>query len=127
MLEQEIMSVKYEYFNLPSNYTPYKASFMIQMVYLLQRSFSNYFRNYKVVITDLLMVIVTAILGGLIFYQSYDRDSNDQCWFDQRNSFNIGFALFYTLTVTVIVSMLAAVLAFPIGNFIAKIFFTKIN
>lgn len=86
------------------------------MNYLLQRSFSNYFRNYKVVITDLLMVIITAILGGLIFFKSYDRDSNGQCWFDQRNSFNIGFALFYTLTVTVIVSMLAAVLAFPLGN-----------
>lgn len=86
------------------------------MNYLLQRSFSNYFRNYKVVITDLLMVVVTAILGGLIFFQSYDKDSNNQCWFDQRNAYNIGFALFYTLTVTVIVSMLAAVLAFPIGN-----------
>jgi ABC-type phosphate transport system permease subunit len=85
------------------------------MIHLVQRSFSNYFRNYKVVFTDLIMVLVTAILGGLIFFQSYDKDSNGKCWFDQRNSFNIGFALFYTLTVTVIVSMLAAVLAFPMG------------
>jgi hypothetical protein len=61
------------------------------------------------------MVIVTAILGGLIFFQSFDKDSDGKCWFDQRNSVSVSFALFYTLSVTVIVGMLAAVLAFPSG------------
>ena len=35
------------------------------MIHLMQRSFSNYFRNQKVVITDLLMVIVT---GDMTLY-----------------------------------------------------------
>jgi hypothetical protein len=83
------------------------------MTYLLQRSFFNYVRNYKVVITDLLMVIATAILGGLIFYQT-GQNQNGVCIFDQRAVANISFALFYTITVTVIVSLLAAVMAFPI-------------
>ncbi len=83
------------------------------MMFLLQRSFFHYVRNYKVVITDLLMVIATAILGGLIFYQT-GSNQNGVCIFDQRAVANISFALFYTITVTVIVSLLAAVMAFPI-------------
>ncbi len=85
------------------------------MIHLMGRTFFNYFRNHSLVITDLLMVIVTAILGGLIFFQSFDKDSDGKCWFDQRNSVSVSFALFYTLSVTVIVGMLAAVLAFPSG------------
>jgi len=52
---------------------------------------------------------VTALLGGLIYYQT-GYETNGVCSFDQRSSENISFALFYTITVTVIVSMLAAVM-----------------
>ena len=52
---------------------------------------------------------VTALLGGLIYYET-GKNINGTCEFDQRSSENVSFALFYTITVTVIVSMLAAVM-----------------
>ena len=54
----------------------------------------------------------TAILGGLIFFKT-GSNQDGKCVFDQRGIANISFALFYTVTVTVIVSLLAAVMAFP--------------
>jgi hypothetical protein len=52
---------------------------------------------------------VTALLGGLIYYKT-SENINGICSFDQRAAENISFALFYTITVTVIVSMLSAVM-----------------
>ncbi len=52
---------------------------------------------------------MTALLGGLIYYKTSDN-INGTCTFDQRAAENISFALFYTITVTVIVSMLSAVM-----------------
>lgn len=57
----------------------------------------------------LLIKKVTALLGGLIYYET-GKNINGTCEFDQRSSENVSFALFYTITVTVIVSMLAAVM-----------------
>lgn len=52
---------------------------------------------------------MTALLGGLIYYKT-SENVNGTCTFDQRAAENISFALFYTITVTVIVSMLSAVM-----------------
>lgn len=82
-LIKKIDQVKQEPFIAPSNYSLYKATWSDQMQFLLQRSFFHYVRNVKVVITDLLMVIATAILGGLIFYQT-GSNQNGICIFDQR-------------------------------------------
>ena len=51
-------------------------------------------------------------MGGLIYYQTGERE-NGECKFNQRSARNISFALFYTTTVSVIFSMLAAVMVFP--------------
>ena len=80
-----------------------------QMFYLVQRSFLNYFRNYKVVLNDFLMVLVTALLGGLIYYKTSEIEDG-VCSFDQRAAENVSLALFYTLTVTIVVSLLSAVM-----------------
>lgn len=53
---------------------------------------------------------VTAILGGLIYLNTSQKDSNGNCTFDQRSSQNITLALFYTITVSFVVGILAAVL-----------------
>nr|QUF59472.1 ATP-binding cassette transporter Abcg-like8 [Brachionus angularis] len=111
-LSEKISNVYPEYFSTPTNYTPYKSNFFDQMYNLSKRSFLNYFRNRKVVMNDLGMVIITALLGGLIFFQSSEK-VNGTCTFDQKSSRIISYAMFYTITVSVIFSMLAAVLVFP--------------
>nr|QNH67907.1 ATP-binding cassette transporter subfamily G-like protein 8 [Brachionus rotundiformis] len=112
-LSKKIESVKPEYFSSPPNYTSYRSSWREQMTFLLQRSFFNYIRNRKVVLNDIIMVFVTAILGGSIYYQTGEANSGKECKFDQKSIQNVSFALFYTITVSVIFSMLAAVMAFP--------------
>ena len=113
------------------NDSSYKSNWSDQMYYLIQRCFFNYFRNYKVVFNDLLMVFVsvcyyikvflrsfnwkswifqlTALLGGLIYYKSGSIENN-QCTFDQRSAEMVSFAIFYSITVSVIFSMLNAVM-----------------
>lgn len=59
------------------------------------------------------MAIVTALLGGLIYYKSSEI-VDGVCHYDQRTAQNLQLAMFYTLTVTYIVSMLSAVMAFPL-------------
>jgi hypothetical protein len=55
----------------------------------------------------------TALLGGIIYYHSTEK-INGFVTFDQRTSVIISTALFYTITVMLIVSLLAAALAFPL-------------
>ncbi|CAF1108091.1 unnamed protein product, partial [Brachionus calyciflorus] len=111
-LDKRIQSVKPEYFSSPSNYSPYKSSWSDQMSYLIQRSFFNYIRNHKVVLTDLLMVIMTALLGGFIFFQTSEKDENT-CHFNQKSIKSVIYAIFYTVTVSYIFSIMGAVMAFP--------------
>ncbi|CAF0771945.1 unnamed protein product, partial [Brachionus calyciflorus] len=111
-LDKRIENVKPEYFSSPSNFSPYKSNWCVQMSCLIQRSFFNYIRNHKVVLTDILMVIVTAMLGGLIFFQTGEKDKNT-CHYNQQSIKNVIYAIFYTVTVSVIFSIMGAVMAFP--------------
>nr|APD26558.1 ATP-binding cassette transporter subfamily G-like8 protein [Brachionus koreanus] len=112
-LSKKIESVKPISFNSPPNYTSYKSTWSEQMRHLLQRSFLSYIRNRKVVLNDILMVFVTALLGGSIYYQTGKANNSDNCRYNQQSIQNVSFALFYTITVSVIFCMLAAVMAFP--------------
>lgn len=56
-----------------------------------------------------LVTKLTALLGGLIYYQSGSIEDG-KCTFDQRSAEMISFALFYSITVSVIFSMLNAVM-----------------
>jgi hypothetical protein len=57
---------------------------------------------------------VTALLGGLIYYQTSTLDDNGTCSFDQGSVQIVSFAVFYSITVSVIFSMLNAVMVFPL-------------
>lgn len=47
-------------FNVDKNYSPYKAKWIAQYGFCLQRCFRNYFRQPKVVAIDLIMSIVNS-------------------------------------------------------------------
>jgi hypothetical protein len=53
------------------------------------------------------------MLGGTIYFQSAEVE-DDVCVFDQAVASNIATALFYVVTVVSIISVLSAVLAFPL-------------
>ncbi|RMZ97103.1 hypothetical protein BpHYR1_053968, partial [Brachionus plicatilis] len=65
--------------------------------------------NSRAEILFLMLFKVTAILGGSIFYQTGPTYSSKECKFNQQSIKNVSFALFYTITVSFIFSMLAAV------------------
>nr|UOU03359.1 ATP-binding cassette subfamily G-like 8 [Brachionus rubens] len=111
-LTKQIEQVNQEYFSSPSNYTSYKSTWYDQMQFLVQRSFYNYIRNRKTVMSDIAMIVITAILGGLIYYQVGQKSGN-KCQFNQQGTHNVQFSMFFTVTVSVIFSTLAAVLTFP--------------
>ena len=56
---------------------------------------------------------LTAILGGAIYFQSSGLDGT-VCSYSQRAAYNIGTVIMYTLTVTIILSALAAVMTYPL-------------
>lgn len=56
---------------------------------------------------------LTAILGGIIYFGSSEV-VNGKCQFDQTSTSNIQTALFYTVAVTIIISILAATMTFPL-------------
>jgi hypothetical protein len=45
-------------FRMDENFSPYKASWLTEFLYLLIRGVKNYFRNYRVILADLFMAIV---------------------------------------------------------------------
>ncbi len=53
------------------------------------------------------------MLGGVIYLNSAEIE-NGVCFFDQKVANNISTALFYCVTVVCIISILSAVLAFPL-------------
>ena len=54
------------------NDSSYKSNWSDQMYYLIQRCFFNYFRNYKVVFNDLLMVFVSVCYYTKVFIRSFN-------------------------------------------------------
>ena len=75
------------------------------------KSFLTFQTHY--ILLTLIFLKVTAILGGIIYYHSTEK-IHGIVTFDQRTSAIISTALFYTVTVMLIVSLLAAALAFPL-------------
>lgn len=55
----------------------YKSNWSDQMYYLIQRCFFNYFRNYKVVFNDLLMVFVSVCYYIKVFMRTFDLKKLD--------------------------------------------------
>lgn len=60
-------------------------------------------------ITTILKVLVTAFLGGFIYFKTGIKE-NGACLIEQAAIFNISFALFYTITTSTLFSVLAAVM-----------------
>jgi hypothetical protein len=56
---------------------------------------------------------VTAILGGIIYYQLADKEDG-ACTFSQKNKQNISTAAFYAVSVMTLNNVLAAALTFPL-------------
>lgn len=89
-------------------YARYEATWFVQLLYLLRRSYMNYYRNRRVVFYDFAMTILTALISGLIYYQLAD-EVNGICTFTQKNISNVSRALFFSLTFVIVVSLLSAV------------------
>lgn len=66
---------------------------------------------------------MTAFLGGLIYFQTGTRE-NGSCSIEQRGIINISFALFYTITTSVLFSILAAVMVID-NNIPGRYYFSK--
>ena len=130
-MKEKISAVPKIRFDIPDKFSPYRGTWFTQLLLLLKRSFLNYFRNYRVVINDVIMAFVsnygfwstvflkffclklTAILGGIIYFHSGEK-TDGICIFNQKTSQNISTALFYTVTVMTIISVLAAAMTFPL-------------
>ena len=61
----------------------------------------------------LILFKVTAVLGGVIYYQLSD-EANGICTFSQKNKQNISTAAFYAVSVMTLNNVLAAALTFPL-------------
>ena len=85
-----------------------KSHWYIQLFFLYRRCYQNYFRNTRVVIIDLLMTIITAVLGGTIYFKT-PQDFNNACTFTEKSSANISTALFYSVTAMTVLSVLSAI------------------
>ena len=48
-------------FRMTENFSPYKASWFTEFLYLFIRGMKNYFRNYRVILSDLFMAVVRNI------------------------------------------------------------------
>ena len=55
-------------FRMTENFSPYKASWFTEFLYLFIRGMKNYFRNYRVILSDLFMAVVRNI--KIIYSQS---------------------------------------------------------
>jgi hypothetical protein len=97
------------YFKLNYYFKRYEATWLVQLLYLIKRSYMNYYRNRRVVLYDLAMTVITAIIGGLIYYQ-LSNEVNGVCTFSQKSISNVSRALFFSLTFVVVVSLLSAVI-----------------
>ncbi len=84
------------------------------MFYLLKRSITSYLKNYRLFFIDLFMFVITAVLGGIIYYQNGTISDNGTCQFNQDSLANITFVIFYTIFVTVVYSIVTAVLVSPL-------------
>lgn len=103
---------KYSLNNNLNNNQLVKASWYLQLGYLAKRSYLNYFRNYRVFICELLMTIVTALIGGTLYYQSLTINDNGLCTFNQNTSSNVTIALFYIVCLSIIINTLSSILVF---------------
>jgi hypothetical protein len=111
-------------FTTPENFSLYKSSYFDQLFYLLKRSVLCYVKNYNLFLIDLFMSVITAVLGGIIYFKNGTIADDGTCQFSQESLANVTFAIFYTIFVTVIYSILTAVLVSPfIASNKQKIFY----
>ena len=70
-------------------------------------------KNYYFDFSIFFIFKVTAILGGIIFYQLASKE-NGVCTFTQERIKNVSTAAFYAVTVMALFNVLTAALKFPL-------------
>ncbi len=72
----------------------------------------NFYKNFNQIFFFLKIIQITALLGGMIYFKS-GNPIHGVCNFNPTTARNISTAIFYSITVMVVLSVLAAAMSFP--------------